>query len=92
MPSVVNEVEHEVIFHCDVKSLHLIRLLSTSVHSAVYSVLSSHELFILRLDFINDVRCVDVITVLIPINILNYLFSTKVDLITFGAALLVFLL
>ena len=69
MLAVVDEVEHEVVLHGDVESLHLLCLGATSpAHSALNRVLSLHEGFVLGLDLVNNAWSVDCIAVAIPID------------------------
>ena len=69
---VVHEIEHEVVLHGDVESLHLLSLGATgSAHGALNSVLGLHEGFVLSLDLVNDSWGVDRIAVTIPIDVLE---------------------
>ena len=68
--SVVDEVEHEVVLHGDVKSLHLLGLgASRSSDRALHGVLRVHEGLILRLDLVNNARRVDSVPMSIPVNL-----------------------
>ena len=73
MLRVVNEVEHEVVLHGDVKSLHLLSLSATSsADSAFHGVLGLHESLVLGLDLVDDTWGVDGVTVTIPIDVLEF--------------------
>ena len=67
---VVHEVQHEVVLHRDVKSLHLLGLSASFGHGAVDSVLRVHELVVFGSDAVNDVRSVDPGAVAIPVDVL----------------------
>lgn len=57
---VVHKVQHEVVLHGYVESLHLLSLGATSLaNSAVDSVLSLHEGLVLGLDLVDDSWSVD---------------------------------
>ena len=69
---VVHEVEHEVVLHGDVESLHLLRLGATGLaDSAVNSVFGFHEGFVLGLDLVDDTWGVDGITMSVPVDSLE---------------------
>jgi len=69
MLSVVNEVEHEVVLHSNIKSLHLLGLGTTSLRDgALDGVLSLHELVELSMDVINDTWGVDGVLVTLPVD------------------------
>ena len=68
MCSIVNEVEHEVILHCDIKSLHLLGSVTASGDGTCNSVLALHECVVFGLDFVNNIWGVNGVTVLIPVN------------------------
>ena len=70
---VVHEVEHEVVLHGDVESLHLLRLSAASLaDSAIDGVLGLHERLVLGLDLVNDAWRVDGVAMAIPINVFKF--------------------
>ena len=70
---VVHEVEHEVVLHGDVESLHLLRLSAASpAYSAFDGVLGLHERLVLGLDLVNNAWRVDGVAMAIPINVLKF--------------------
>ena len=69
---VVHEVEHEVVLHGNVESLHLLRLGATCLaDSALNSVFGFHEGLVLGLDLVDDTWGVDGITMSVPVNSLE---------------------
>ena len=69
----MDEVEHEVILHCDVEGLHLLCGVSASRDGAGNSVFALHERVILGMDLVDNVWSVDGIAVLIPVDSLSSL-------------------
>ena len=71
--SVVHEVEHEVVLHSDIESLHLLRLSATSLADCTFdSVLGLHECLVLGLDLVNDAWGMNGIAVSIPIDFFKF--------------------
>ena len=68
--SVMNEVEHEVVLHSDIKSLHLLGLSVAGLgDGGFYGVLCGHESIILGFDLVDDAWGVDSSAMRIPINV-----------------------
>ena len=67
---VVHEVEHEVVLHGDIQSLHLLGVGAGPRNGRVDRVFSLHELLELRVDLVNDTWGVDVGAVSIPVDLL----------------------
>ena len=65
---VVDEVEHEVVLHGNVKSLHGLSLTTSPGDGRINAILRLHEALVLVLDLINNVWSVDVGAVSIPVD------------------------
>ena len=69
---VMHEVEHEVVLHGDIESLHLLGLSATSLSdSTLDSIFSLHECVVLGLDLVDDAWGVDGIAVIVPFDSLE---------------------
>ena len=70
MATVVHEVEHEVVLHSDVESLHLLSLGAALANGSVNGVLSFHEVVVFGLNLVDDTGSVDAFFVALPVDLL----------------------
>lgn len=78
MGSVVHKVQHEIILHSDIKSLHFLGGVAQLGHSRVNSVLRLKELLVLGLDLVNNSSSVDGFSGRVEIDISNFSFDAGV--------------
>ena len=69
MGHVVHEVQHEVVLHGGIESLHLFGGGTAFAHGAVYAVFSFHEVNVLLVYLVNDTGGVNSFFVSFPVNV-----------------------
>ena len=80
---VMDEVEHEVVLHGNVKRLQLLSTSAAPADRSIHCILRLHELFVLAVDFVHNTRSVNALLEPLPVDWLRLLNGRSVKVVEY---------